>query len=55
VAEQALSKIKAKFDLPEANVDPRTIFKHLLSVAPEGEVVTQGEISVRESELLGSF
>ena len=42
VAEQALSKIKAKFDLPEAKVDPKTIFKHLLNVAPEGEVVTQG-------------
>jgi isoquinoline 1-oxidoreductase len=42
VAEQALSKIKAKFDVPEAKVDPKTIFKHLLNVAPEGEVVTQG-------------
>jgi nicotinate dehydrogenase subunit B len=42
VAEQALSKIKAKFDLPEAKVDPKTIFKHLLNVAPEGEMVTQG-------------
>ena len=42
VAEQALSKIKAKFDLPEAKVDPKTIFKHLLSVAPEGDVVSQG-------------
>jgi nicotinate dehydrogenase subunit B len=42
VAEQALSKIEAKFDLPEAKVDPKTIFKHLLNVAPEGEVVTQG-------------
>jgi CO/xanthine dehydrogenase Mo-binding subunit len=42
VAEQAFSKIKAKFDLPEAKVDPKTIFKHLLSVAPEGEVVTRG-------------
>jgi isoquinoline 1-oxidoreductase len=42
VAEQALSKIKAKFDLPEAKVDPKTIFKHLLNMAPEGEVVTQG-------------
>jgi nicotinate dehydrogenase subunit B len=42
VAEQALSKIKAKFDLPEAKVNPKTIFKHLLNMAPEGEVVTQG-------------
>ena len=42
VAEQALSKIKATFDLPEAKVNPKTIFKHLLNMAPEGEVVTQG-------------
>ena len=48
-AEQALSKIKTNFDLPEANVDPKTIFKHLLSVAPEGEIVTQGG-DVREGE-----
>jgi nicotinate dehydrogenase subunit B len=49
VAEQALSKIKAKFDLPEAKVDPKTIFKHLLSVAPEGEVVMQaGDIGEGE-------
>ena len=42
VAEKALSKIKAEFDLPDSKVDEKTIFKHLLSVAPEGEVVTQG-------------
>jgi isoquinoline 1-oxidoreductase len=42
VAAQALSKMKAKFDLPEAKVSPKTIFKHLLNVAPQGEVVTQG-------------
>jgi len=48
-AEKALLKIKAEFDLPEAKVDPKTIFKHLLSVAPEGEVVTQGG-NVNEGE-----
>jgi isoquinoline 1-oxidoreductase len=42
VAEQALSKINAKFDVPEAKVNPTTIFKHLLSVAPEGDMVSQG-------------
>lgn len=42
VAEKALSQIKAQFDLPEVKVDSQTIFKHLLNVAPEGEVVTQG-------------
>ena len=49
VAEKALSKIKAEFDLPDAKVDEKTIFKHLLSVAPEGEVVTQGG-NVNEGE-----
>jgi len=49
VAERALSKIKVKFDLPEANVNPKTIFQHLLNVAPEGEVVTQGG-DIREGE-----
>jgi nicotinate dehydrogenase subunit B len=42
VAERALLKIKAEFDIPDAKVDEKTIFKHLLNVAPEGEVVTQG-------------
>jgi len=49
VAEKALSKIKAEFDLPDAKVDEKTIFKHLLNVAPEGEVVTQGG-DLREGE-----
>ncbi len=49
VAERAFSKIDARFDLPEAKVNPKTIFKHLLSVAPEGEVVTQGG-DIREGE-----
>ena len=49
VAEEALSKIKAEFNLPEAKVDPQTIFKHLLNVAPEGEVITQGG-NVNEGE-----
>ena len=51
VAERAFAKIDAKFDLPEAKVNPKTIFKHLLSVAPEGEVVTQGG-DIREGERL---
>jgi nicotinate dehydrogenase subunit B len=42
VAGEALSRIKAQFNLPEANVDGKTIFNHLLKVAPEGEAVGQG-------------
>ncbi len=48
-AEKALSKIKAEFDLPDSKVDPRTIFEHLLKVAPEGDVVTEGG-NVNEGE-----
>ena len=36
VAEAALEKIKAEFDVPEPTVDDKTIFDHLLKVAPEG-------------------
>jgi isoquinoline 1-oxidoreductase len=41
-AERALSKVKAEFDTPESDVDDRTIFDHLLKVAPEGEDVSRG-------------
>jgi isoquinoline 1-oxidoreductase len=41
VAESALSKIKAKFDKPAAAVDDKTIFTHLLRVAPEGAVLAK--------------
>ena len=42
VAEKALAKIKAKFDQPKPYADDKTIFEHLLKVAPEGEVVAEG-------------
>ncbi|MDZ7291182.1 MAG: molybdopterin-dependent oxidoreductase [candidate division KSB1 bacterium] len=42
VAENALKKIKAEFDTPAATVDDKSIFDHLLKVAPEGEVVAEG-------------
>ncbi len=41
-AKKALAKVKVQYDLPEAKVDDKTIFDHLLNVAPEGEVVAQG-------------
>lgn len=49
VAEKALAQIKAQFDLPDAKVDGKTIFEHLLSVAPDGEIVTQGG-NIQEGE-----
>ncbi len=47
--EKSLPKIKAEFDLPNARVNGKTIFKHLLDVAPEGEVVSQ-EGDIQEGE-----
>jgi isoquinoline 1-oxidoreductase len=42
VAENALQKVVAQFDLPKAEVDDQTIFDHLLKVAPAGRTVAQG-------------
>jgi nicotinate dehydrogenase subunit B len=43
-AEKALRGIKAEFDLPRAGLDDENIFDHLLKVAPEGSIVSQGGI-----------
>ena len=42
IAAEALGKVKATFDRPRPYADDKTIFEHLLKVAPEGEVVAQG-------------
>jgi nicotinate dehydrogenase subunit B len=42
LAEEALQQVKAKWMKPVAKVDETTIFDHLLNVAPEGEIVSQG-------------
>jgi len=43
IAEKALSLIKAEYDVPESNLDNKTIFTHLLKAAPkEGEVISEG-------------
>lgn len=42
VAGAALAKIKAEFDVAESKVDDKTIFDHLVKVAPEARVVTAG-------------
>jgi len=41
-AEIALSKIKAEWEVPRSDLDPASIYPHLLHVAPAGETVTQG-------------
>jgi len=49
VAASALSKIRAKFDVPAPAVDDRSIYDHLLNVAPAGKVVASGgDISAGE-------
>ncbi len=42
LAEEALGQIKARFEKLDSRVDDKTIFSHLLKVAPEGEIVSQG-------------
>ena len=42
VAEQALEKITAEFTVPPRDPNDRTIFDHLLSVAPAANVVSKG-------------
>ena len=41
-AEKAVTKIKAQYEIPEATVDDKTIFDHLLKVAQEVETVSEG-------------
>ncbi|UCF35874.1 MAG: xanthine dehydrogenase family protein molybdopterin-binding subunit [Acidobacteriota bacterium] len=42
IADEALAAIQARFDEPSSKINDQTIFDHLLSVAPEGEVVAEG-------------
>ncbi|MGA9118095.1 MAG: molybdopterin cofactor-binding domain-containing protein, partial [Bacteroidota bacterium] len=49
VAEMALSKIKAKFDVPKSDLDDVNIFDHLLKVAPAGTPVSSaGDLQAGE-------
>jgi isoquinoline 1-oxidoreductase len=42
LAEEALAKIKSQYDRPAPTVDDKTIFDHLLKVAPKGETAAEG-------------
>ena len=42
VAEEALSKIKAKFDKSPSTLNDKNIFDHLLKAAPNGDTVASG-------------
>lgn len=56
VAEDALSKIKAEFDTPAANVDDKNIFDHLVKLAPEGDVVAQdGDLAAGQKSAALTF
>jgi isoquinoline 1-oxidoreductase len=56
VAELALSKLKAKFDKPAAAVDDKTIFNHLLKVAPEGAALAKaGDLQKGAAESAALF
>ena len=41
-AKNALTKIKAEFDVPQATVDDKSIFEHLVKSAPRSNVVDRG-------------
>ncbi|MGA2798404.1 MAG: molybdopterin cofactor-binding domain-containing protein [Thermoguttaceae bacterium] len=64
LAQDALGKVKAQFDLPQPGVDDKTIFEHLLKVAPAGRTIKSGgdlkrgaeqAASVIESTYLNSY
>ncbi|HXX65156.1 MAG TPA: molybdopterin cofactor-binding domain-containing protein [Bacteroidota bacterium] len=56
VAQMALEKVKAKFDVPKAEVDDRTIYDHLLKVAPAPRVAVEGgDLSRGESQAASVF
>jgi len=50
-AEKALAKIKARFELPETQIDDENIFEHLLNNAPRRNVVDSGG-DIKEGERL---
>ena len=41
LAERALAKIKAEWDVPEPAVDDESIYDHLVKVAPAGDVIEE--------------
>ncbi len=41
-AEKALAEINAQFDMPKTGIDEKNIFDHLLKVAPEPEIASEG-------------
>jgi nicotinate dehydrogenase subunit B len=55
VAGEALGMIKADFETPGSDINEKTIFGHLLKVAPEGETVAHGgnlETGIKQSDVI---
>ena len=42
IAGMALSRVRARFQRPQSDLNDRNIFDHLLKVAPEGQIVHNG-------------
>jgi len=56
VADQALSLVRADFDVPAPTVDDKTIFDHLVRAAPEGRLVGEsGSLSEGEKVAASLF
>ncbi len=56
LAADAVSKIKAKYDKPQTNIDDKNIFAHLLKSAPNGETVSkEGDLQKGEKEAAEIF
>lgn len=56
VAEKALASIRAEFDVPKPTVDDKTIFDHLLNLAPQAqERERKGDLAVGEKTSAALF
>jgi nicotinate dehydrogenase subunit B len=56
IAEAALRKVKPAFEKPKRHVDDRTIFDHLLKVAPPGNVLeSDGNLQTGKREAKAHF
>ena len=54
-AYKGLAAINAEFEKPEATVDDKTIFDHLLKVAPEGDIASsEGNLATGEKQSASS-
>ncbi len=52
-AEKALSKIRSRFESKTGGADDKSIYQHLLNVAPKGQILTNGG-SVEEGKKLAT-